>query len=301
MGLAKINGQKFTRSGYILLSIEMKDDNLITVVKDTGCGLDPSFIPEMWTPFRQGEVRGSARGTGLGLSIIKQLLHKMNGTVDVESQYMDLADVGPDRSGTTFTVTIPLQSTMDRSENYQTEDLRQVAILSNEQSRSLDGFKRAWATYGFEVEVLPDAEVIAGSKGRWQYVWADLDYLQAHPSQLTELLRHRNFPILVPYDTHDSLEGIPGILSAPNVIMVSKPLIWHTFERRIAAAKYRRSPAAPSQALRFAAEVEVMNDEASEPFQPVQIRGKSKQILVVEDNNVSCGICCVYLVSLIRV
>lgn len=57
-----IQVQKFTRTGYILLSLQLSDDNLLAIVSDTGCGLDPAFIPDMWTPFKQGEVRGSARG-----------------------------------------------------------------------------------------------------------------------------------------------------------------------------------------------------------------------------------------------
>jgi hypothetical protein len=268
------------------LSIDIKEDKLIIVVQDTGCGLDPAFIPDMWTPFRQGEVRGSARGTGLGLSIIKRLLRRMKGTIDVESQYMHLVDVGPELSGTTFTVTLPMQSTMANLEACFVKERPQVAMLSNTQSRSRDGFKRGWQTYGFDVETLQDAKYISDSRAKWQYVWADLDYLQEHPSELVELLRHTNVPVLVPYDTHDSLEGVPGILSAPNIIMIPKPLTWHTFERRIAAAKHRRSPAAPSQALRFATEVEVMNGELDHQLSLISSQGKGKRVLVVEDNSV---------------
>lgn len=57
------NALKFTRSGYVMLSISIVNGKLIAKVEDTGCGLDPDFIPRMWDPFQQGEVRGTQRST----------------------------------------------------------------------------------------------------------------------------------------------------------------------------------------------------------------------------------------------
>ncbi|KAF2423609.1 hypothetical protein EJ08DRAFT_595916 [Tothia fuscella] len=277
------NSMKFTRCGYILLDIHLKDDNLVVVVKDTGCGLDPNFVPDMWTPFKQGEVRGSARGTGLGLSIIKRLLERMHGVIEVESKYMHLVDIGPEQSGTTFTVTIPLQSTMARLETSPLKDLPRIAILSKNQSRSVEGFKHGWESFDFHVEMVINVESVVCS-GPWKYVWAELDFLEANPAQYAQLLRHKKLTVLVPYDTHDSLERLPGILSAKNFVMLPKPLIWHTFERRVTASRHRRGSTAPSQALRFAAEVEIMNEEAKSAPDVAERSGK---ILVVEDNSIN--------------
>ena len=138
------NALKFTRNGYILLSIEMDSENLIATVRDTGCGLEPSFIPEMWTPFKQGEVRGSARGTGLGLSIIKQLLKRMNGKIDVQSRYMHSEGVGPQHSGTTFTVTVAMPSTVSRPVTPATNEKPKIAILARKQDRALEGLQQCW-------------------------------------------------------------------------------------------------------------------------------------------------------------
>jgi hypothetical protein len=275
----------------------MNDDDLVIVVKDTGCGLDPAFIPDMWTPFRQGEVRGSARGTGLGLSIIKRLLHRMKGDISVESDYMHSEGVGPNHSGTTFTVTLPMQSTQARAETFSNEESPKIAILSKNRSRSIEGFHTCWETFGFQVELAHN--VASLSQFKWKYVWAELDFLQQEPAQFTELLRSKTLLVLVPYDTHDSLEGLPGILAAPNFVMLPKPLIWHTFERRIMASKHRRQSAAPFQALRFAAEVEVMNGEVNHKEQQSRSEQQEQQqqiqeaqpntkqvILVVEDNPV---------------
>ncbi|KAF2808470.1 uncharacterized protein BDZ99DRAFT_509712 [Mytilinidion resinicola] len=253
------NALKFTRSGYVLLSIEILNDNLIVKVKDTGCGLDPTFIPDMWTPFKQGEVRGSARGTGLGLSIIKRLLARMNASIDLDTKYMHSEDVGPENSGTTLTVTIPMQSTMTRPATTAGADRPRIAILSKNMDRSMEGLRSCWESFGYEVDLVPN--VTGLTQGKWKYIWAELTFLNENIGQFNTLSKKKNLSVLVPYDTHDSLEGLPGILSLPNFIMLPRPLIWHTFERRITASKHRRQPTAPLQALRFAAEVEVLNEE----------------------------------------
>lgn len=90
------NALKFTSSGYILLSIQMRNDKLMASVTDTGCGVPPAFLPQLFEPSKQAQVRGAGRGTGLGLSIIKQLLRKMQGTIVGESKYRDDEDVGPE-------------------------------------------------------------------------------------------------------------------------------------------------------------------------------------------------------------
>lgn len=72
------NAIKFTRSGYILLLIEMEGGKIIVTVKDSGSGVPPSFLPQLFEPFKQAQTRlGSQRGTGLGLSITLGLLNRM--------------------------------------------------------------------------------------------------------------------------------------------------------------------------------------------------------------------------------
>jgi CheY-like chemotaxis protein len=76
------------------------------VVADDGEGIDPDFLPHLFTRFRQAEA-GNARqhgGLGLGLSIVSNLVRLHGGEVRVAS-----AGRG---TGTEVTVTLPLAPTL---------------------------------------------------------------------------------------------------------------------------------------------------------------------------------------------
>ena len=74
------------------------------VMKDTGIGMDPAFIPRLFDAFSQEDATSTNRygGSGLGMAITKNIVDLMGGTVGVESEK---------GVGTTFTVRIPLRRT----------------------------------------------------------------------------------------------------------------------------------------------------------------------------------------------
>jgi signal transduction histidine kinase len=95
------NAIRFTPRGTVSLHLWREGDRALLAVSDTGVGIDPSFEPHIFEPFRQ-ESEGSARtheGSGLGLSITRQLLEHMRGSIEVESTK---------GVGSTFTVQLPL-------------------------------------------------------------------------------------------------------------------------------------------------------------------------------------------------
>ena len=96
------NGIKFTEHGTVHVRLFSPYQNRWGIeVSDTGAGIPESEIPYIFDTFRQ--VEGTATrvhgGFGLGLSIVKQLVHLMNGDIDVKSK----VDVG-----SLFTITLPL-------------------------------------------------------------------------------------------------------------------------------------------------------------------------------------------------
>jgi two-component system NtrC family sensor kinase len=68
-------------------------------VRDDGVGMPPEVLAKMFEPFFTTKERG--RGLGLGLAISRNIVDRHGGRIEVASV--------PGR-GTTFTITLPLQS-----------------------------------------------------------------------------------------------------------------------------------------------------------------------------------------------
>jgi PAS domain S-box-containing protein len=97
------NAVKFTsRDGHVYVSFHQLDSSAELVVRDTGIGIHPEFLPRVFERFRQAEgpVTRSHRGLGLGLAIVRHLIELHGGTVTAESQGEGL--------GATFTIRMPL-------------------------------------------------------------------------------------------------------------------------------------------------------------------------------------------------
>ena len=94
------NAVKFTKEGFIHLSVAVTDTDIHFTVKDTGIGIRKEDLAGLFEAFKQLDPLKNRdnKGTGLGLTITKLLVEMMNGTIDVESEY---------GKGTTFHVVIP--------------------------------------------------------------------------------------------------------------------------------------------------------------------------------------------------
>src|SRR6266498_4932617 len=96
------NSIKFTEHGTVHVRLFSPYRNRWGIeVSDTGAGIPESEIPYIFDTFRQveGTTTRVHGGFGLGLSIVKQLVHLMDGDINVKSQ----VDVG-----SLFTITLPL-------------------------------------------------------------------------------------------------------------------------------------------------------------------------------------------------
>jgi len=99
------NGLKFTKEGYVKLSVsgmpgeEAGTERLHMEVQDTGCGIKQEDLEKIFEIFSQVDAKQnrSVEGTGLGLSISRRLVELMGGSIRVESVYGE---------GTTFILEI---------------------------------------------------------------------------------------------------------------------------------------------------------------------------------------------------
>lgn len=86
-----INGR-----GQITVELERRGDSAVVVVTDTGHGIAPEHLPNIFRPF----FTTKGNGTGLGLSLSRRIVEEHRGQIDVTSV------VG---KGTRFTVRLPLR------------------------------------------------------------------------------------------------------------------------------------------------------------------------------------------------
>ena len=82
------NAAKFTRRGdEVTLSLTTGEGGAEIRVRDTGAGIEPALLPQIFDPFVQGErtLARSEGGLGLGLALVKGITELHGGTVSAGS------------------------------------------------------------------------------------------------------------------------------------------------------------------------------------------------------------------------
>jgi PAS domain S-box-containing protein len=81
------NAIKYNRTGgTVTVRCTRADQRVRVYVKDTGAGLAPEQIGQLFQPFnRLGQEESTEEGTGIGLVVTKQLVELMGGLIGVES------------------------------------------------------------------------------------------------------------------------------------------------------------------------------------------------------------------------
>lgn len=98
------NALKYTPEGEVAMHLapDASGAGVVFSVVDTGVGIPPEAIGDLFRPFSQAHGSSAARkGTGMGLAICQQLVQIMGGSIDVESV---------EGQGTTFRIALPLEA-----------------------------------------------------------------------------------------------------------------------------------------------------------------------------------------------
>ncbi len=121
------NAVKFTpRAGRVDVRLGAADTYAVVEIRDSGPGIDRSFLPYVFERFRQADssITRAHGGLGLGLAIVRHLTEMHGGSVSAESE-------GPG-AGALFTVRIPLMGvSLDDS----------AAVVPGDAEVSLDGVR----------------------------------------------------------------------------------------------------------------------------------------------------------------
>ncbi len=100
------NALKFTPAGgNVTVRAHRVGETLEVSIEDTGEGISPEFLPQVFGRFKQADGTGARLhgGLGLGLAIVKQLVEMLGGTVRAESQGRG--------QGARFTIALPARPT----------------------------------------------------------------------------------------------------------------------------------------------------------------------------------------------
>ena len=108
------NAIKFTpKDGKVRVVLERVNSHLEISVSDSGIGIKPELLPQVFDRFQQGDASITRRhgGLGLGLAIVKHLVELHGGTVQVQS--------AGDGLGATFTLLFPLAVVRPAAQDFE--------------------------------------------------------------------------------------------------------------------------------------------------------------------------------------
>ncbi len=100
------NAAKFTENGRITVAVQravgQPVDTISFAVQDSGIGIKPEHMRELFVPFKQADASTSRKygGTGLGLALTARFCRMLGGDISVDSQL---------GLGSTFTLRLPAQ------------------------------------------------------------------------------------------------------------------------------------------------------------------------------------------------
>lgn len=122
------NAFKYSKAGaQIFLRVKQLNQQEHTkyqiVVQDTGIGMSREFVERIFEPYARETRFGAQKvsGTGLGMPIVKSLVSQMSGQITVDSEL---------GKGSTFTITIPLETVREteKPEQEETEAASQFSL-----------------------------------------------------------------------------------------------------------------------------------------------------------------------------
>jgi len=95
------NALKFTKKGYVEITVYIKKEDIVVDIKDSGIGIEENDLKLIFKDFHRAEkgLTSNYEGVGLGLVLTKRIIELHKGCITVESKF---------KKGSTFTITLPI-------------------------------------------------------------------------------------------------------------------------------------------------------------------------------------------------
>ncbi|KPW84235.1 Sensory box histidine kinase/response regulator, partial [Pseudomonas congelans] len=209
------NAIKYNRpAGQVRIEIEQTAEQVTVSVVDTGYGIAPERIGQLFKPFERLDANPSVEGTGLGLALSKSMLEMMHGTLSVQNTpdegcrfilALPLVRVQPPAAAVPRQADTPFEITPDaRSPARPTYHGKLLCIEDNLSSMAL-------------IETLlqrrPGIQLLSSMQGQ-----LGLDLARQHAPQL--ILLDLSLPDIKGLDVLQRLRGLPATAQTP-VLMIT--------------------------------------------------------------------------------
>jgi PAS domain S-box-containing protein len=221
------NAIKFTPdAGRVAVEVEQAEGEITIRVADTGKGIAPELLPEIFERFRQGTATRAQGGLGLGLAIVRHLVELHGGRVGAESP-------GPGL-GATFSVTLPCGDDAQASRTVRREaggdfprlDGVRVLVVDDEpDARTLIGTVLGQCGADVATVDCASAALAALERDRWDVLLSDISMPEEDGYQLIRKVRARDVSIPAAAVTAFArAEDRDAALAAGFQMHVTKPL-----------------------------------------------------------------------------
>jgi len=147
------NAAKYTgEGGKIMLSVMREGSDAVIEIKDSGIGISPDILPQIFDLFTQADhtLAHSQGGLGIGLTLVRQLVEIHGGTVTAASE-----GIG---QGSTFTVRLPaLPMDSSAAESARTESVLPTSkfriLVVDDYADAAESLMMLLQAKGHEVEI----------------------------------------------------------------------------------------------------------------------------------------------------
>ncbi len=226
------NAVKFTDHGTIHLTLIADDKGTKAILKDTGCGMNPSQLDKVFAPYEQAEASVGRRkgGTGLGLPIVKKLVDLMDGEITVTSAPGE---------GSTFTAWVPMPTASPDTKgagpriDYSTAFLGKRTLVADDSPVNRLVLTRMLEGMGADVIAVENGESALAQALNEQYdmLFIDIRMPDINGDQIARTLRSRpkqtpaaQIPALIAVTANVFPEHVASYLDAGFDRCLAKPI-----------------------------------------------------------------------------